>query len=108
MINNNFNDIALQLIKSSATCPICASNTSISPTKKTQAISAQIIDKTDDKSVFYLKCNNCKASMISIISTSENGGNAVVFMTDLTPGEISKFRKQQPISINDVKEIKNI
>ncbi|MEZ7821123.1 MAG: hypothetical protein QMB51_02335 [Patescibacteria group bacterium] len=106
MINNSFNDIALQLIKSSATCPICASGAGSN--KKTQAISAQMIDKSDDKSIFYLKCNNCRASMISIISTSDNGGNAVVFMTDLTPGEISKFRKQQPISINDVKEIQNI
>lgn len=106
MINNSFNDIALQLIKSSATCPICSSGTVTN--KKNQTISAQILDKDEDKSIFYLKCNNCSASMISIISTSENGGNAVVFMTDLTPGEISRFRKQQPISINDVKEIQNI
>ena len=46
--------------------------------------------------------------MISIISTSDNNGNAVVFMTDLTLSEVSKFRKQQPISINDVREIQNI
>lgn len=106
MINNNFNDIALQLIKSSATCPICASG--MNSNKKSQTISAQILDKTEDKSIFYLKCSNCKASMISIISTSDNNGNAVVFMTDLTPGEISRFRRQQPISINDVEEIQNI
>ncbi len=107
MINNNFNDIALQLIKSSATCPICASG--MNSNKKAQTISAQILDRSDDKSIFYLKCNNCKASMISIISTtSDNNGNAVVFMTDLTPGEISKFRRQQPISIKDVNEMQNI
>jgi len=106
MINNNFNDIALQLIKSSATCPICASG--MNSNKKNQTISAQIIDKSEDKSIFYLKCNNCGASMISIISTSDNNGNAVVFMTDLTLSEVSKFRKQQPISINDVREIQNI
>lgn len=107
MVNNSFNDIALQLIKSSATCPICSSGMNDS-NKKSQTISAQILDKNEDKSIFYLKCNNCKASMISIISTSESGGNAVVFMTDLTPGEISKFRKQQPINIKDVKDIQNI
>ncbi len=104
MVNNSFDDVALQLIKSSAVCPMCHGGRS---NKKVQSISAQIIEKTEDKGIFYLKCNNCKASMISVISTSENAGNAIVFMTDLKPEEISKFRKQEPININDVKEIKN-
>lgn len=106
MINNSFNDIALQLIKSSASCPICSANAGSN--KRNQAISAQILDKNNDESIFYIKCNNCGASMISVISTSENGGNAVVFMTDLTPNEIMRFKKQQPISINDVREIQKI
>ena len=104
MINNNFNDIALQLIKSSASCPICAAGNSM-PSKKGHTISAQILDKDEEKSVFYLKCSSCGASMISTVSASENGGNAIVFMTDLSPNEISKFRKQQPINIDDVKEM---
>lgn len=105
MINNSFDDIALQLIKTSAVCPMCHGGQS---NKKVQSISAQIIERADDKGIFYLKCNNCKASMISIISTSESNGNAVVFMTDLTPAEVSKFRKQEPVNISDVKKIKNI
>jgi len=107
MMNNNpFNEIALQLIKSSAFCPICSNNgqENVIP-KKNQSINAQILEKDESQTTFYLKCNNCNASMISIISTSDNNSNGIVFMTDLNPQEVLSFKKNNPINLKDVKEI---
>lgn len=101
MINNSFNDLVLQLIKNSAFCPLCSSNNE----KKNQTISAQILDKNEDNASFYLRCNNCGASMISIISTDNNVGGGVVFLTDLTPEEILKFKEKSPITVKDLKDI---
>lgn len=105
MINNSFNDIALQLIKSSAFCPMCSSENN---ENRNQSISAQMLDKNDSNATFYLKCSNCGASMISIISTNEamGMGNGILFMTDLNPQEILNFKTKQPINISDLKEIK--
>ena len=104
MINNSFNDIALQLIKSSAFCPMCSSENNNE--KINQSISAQMLDKNYSNATFYLKCSNCGASMISIVSINETMGNGILFMTDLNPQEILNFKTKKPININDLKEIK--
>lgn len=107
MINNNFNDIALKLMKSSAFCPICSSNNV--DNKKNHSISAQVLESNEDKNILYLKCSNCGASMISIISLKDNvSAGATVFMTDLSPKEVMDFKKQMPISIKDIKGIKEL
>lgn len=80
---------------------MCSSNNE----KKNQSISAQMLDKNDSNATFYLKCANCGASMISIISVSENIGNGMVFMTDLSPEEALNFKGKQPINVDEFKEI---
>ncbi|HOC96342.1 MAG TPA: hypothetical protein PLM63_00295 [bacterium] len=101
MINNSFNNLILQLIRNSAFCPLCSSNNE----KKNQTISAQILDKNEKTASFYLKCNNCGASMISIVSTDNNMGSGILFLTDLTPEEILSFKEKTPITTKDLKDI---
>jgi len=43
--------------------------------------------------------------MISIVSTDNNMGSGILFLTDLTPEEILSFKEKTPITTKDLKDI---
>jgi len=101
MLDNNFNDITEQLMKSAAVCPLCNNK------NKKSSMTVKLIDRQKDRNIFYAKCNYCGASVISVLDMASSGiGNAVVFLTDLTPAEILNLKDKKPISIDDIKNMK--
>ncbi|MCF7795634.1 hypothetical protein K9M42_00905 [Patescibacteria group bacterium] len=101
MLDNNFNDITEQLMKSASVCPLCNNK------NKKSSMSVKLIDRQKDRNIFYAKCNYCGAAVISVLDMASSGiGNAVVFLTDLNPSEILNLKNKKPISIDDIKNMK--
>ncbi|MDP3771572.1 MAG: hypothetical protein Q8R16_04680 [bacterium] len=86
-----FSQESLRLI---SYCPVC--DTSYNP------MEARVIDERDEKHLMHIRCKKCAHSILALVLTSGMGVSSMGLLTDLTFGDVLKFREAEPITVDDV------
>lgn len=79
-------------------CPICKAEYGLN--------SSEVLDRKEGVASIYLSCPKCLSSLLVTVTFGSSGGILVAAMlTDLKLEDIKKFKKVNPISVDDVIEI---
>lgn len=71
-----------------------------------QPRNAHLLDRKPDISHVYTQCSKCKSSSITFVLKNTMGFITTIGMlTDMTKGDIEKFKDKKPISADDVLEL---
>ncbi|MCH7492215.1 hypothetical protein IID19_01320 [Patescibacteria group bacterium] len=75
-------------------CALC--NVSFTPKE------VSVIGEGDKTQLLHVSCNHCASSIVLLLLMSELGSGSVGLITDLTEGDVRKFKDAEPISADDV------
>lgn len=86
-------------------CPICRAEYGLN--------NSQVLEKNNGIASIYLLCPKCQCSVLVTVTTGMIGGILIAaILTDLKLEDIKKFRRLDPLSVDDVieihKELENI
>jgi len=84
----------LENLKIISSCPVCST--------KYHSTEIRLLEEKADTHLVYIKCRKCHTSVIAVILTNNFGISSMGLVTDLNGEDVLKFRKQPPISSNDV------
>ena len=75
-------------------CPLC--NASFSPRQ------AAVIGEGGDTQLLHISCNHCTSSIVLLLLIGEVGVSSVGLVTDLTGGEVLRFKNSEAVSSDDL------
>jgi hypothetical protein len=75
-------------------CPVCNTMYDLQKFK--------ILAERDQNVLTYIQCSHCGSALLSVLSMSPHGLQAVGLVTDLTSDEVTQFGQQSVVSSNDV------
>lgn len=75
-------------------CPVCNTMYDLQKFK--------ILAERDQHVLTYIQCSQCGSALLSVLSMSPHGLQAVGLVTDMNSDEVSQFEQQAAISSNDV------
>ncbi|HPV70360.1 MAG TPA: hypothetical protein PKY08_00425 [Candidatus Magasanikbacteria bacterium] len=81
-------------IKIISFCPLCQA--------KQEKMSVNILEKNETARLIHLVCQNCQAAVLALVTISPAGLNSLGMITDLSAGEVLKFKDNGPLEADDV------
>lgn len=78
-------------------CPICETSY--------QNLDLKILEERDSGYLVYIKCQKCLNSILTFITTNNNGVSSFSLITDLTASDVIKLKENDYVSSDDVIEI---
>jgi|TARA_B100001971_G_C18200730_1_gene544416 hypothetical protein len=77
-------------------CPLC--NTHYNPSE------AKVLEEKDGAHLIHVECGKCHSSIVAVIITGGIGVSSVGLITDLTSGDVTRFKNQDSVTEDDVIE----
>ena len=78
-------------------CPVC--NFRYDP------LEARVLEEGDSAHLVYIRCRDCKSSILAVIVSSNMGISSIGLITDLNADDVMDFRTAKLISADDVIEV---
>ncbi len=78
-MNSNFQNS----LKAISECPVCR--------KKHFAADIKLIEESENGHLLHIRCKECQASLLVLVSLSESGMNLIGVLTDLSGDEVKKY-----------------
>lgn len=75
-------------------CPLC--HTYFSPQE------AKVLEEAGDTHLLHFMCRKCFSSIVILVLASDLGVSSFGLITDLTEGDVMRFKDQPAVSPNDV------
>lgn len=94
MANTNYNPSPLDNLKLISYCPLC--NTHYNPSE------AKILEQREGAHLIHIECGSCRSSIVAVVITGGIGISSVGLVTDLTSGDVLRFKGQDSLSEDDV------
>jgi len=91
MPQSSFFEEGIKLISS---CPICQS--------KQDKMEVNILDRNEMSRLLHLRCQNCRAAVLALLVISPAGLNSIGMITDLSAGEVLRFKECEAIEADEV------
>ena len=88
--NRSFADMASLV----SYCPLC--NVSFSPHR------AAVVGEEGDSQLLHITCNRCASSIVLLLLIGDIGVSSVGLVTDLTEGEVMRFKSSAIVSSDDL------
>lgn len=91
---SQFSDDGLKLI---SFCPLCE--------RHYDPVEARVLDERDNGHLLHITCRNCSNSIIALVLSGRDGISSVGLVTDLSYGDVVRFRESSPVDTDDVLDI---
>lgn len=89
-----------QGLKTILYCPNC--NSHYNP------LDTRVLEEKDNTHLIHLECTECGSSVVALVMTGGLGVTSIGLITDLTPGDVLKFKNSELVSLDDVIEMHSI
>lgn len=63
---------------------------------------AWVIEEHADRHLMHIRCKKCAHAIIALVLTNDMAVSSVGILTDLTYEDVLKFRKADPVVMDDV------
>lgn len=81
-------------IKLISFCPLCQS--------KHGAMEANILEETGESHLIHLRCQNCQAAILALVTLTPLGLNSVGMITDLSAVDAQKFKEADSLEFDEI------
>ncbi len=65
-------------------------------------MAVSVLDKNETARLVHLECQNCKAAVLALVMLSPSGLNSMGMITDLSAGEVLKFKDEDALEADDL------
>ena len=97
IFSNHSNNLPEEGIKIVSHCPVC--HLQYNP------VEAKILGEIDNAHLIYIKCQNCSAAVLALISTNHFGISSIGLLTDLDGSEVLNIKNREAVDASDVLDV---
>ena len=91
--SSSFFDEGIKLI---SFCPLCQA--------KQEKMAVNVLEKNETARLVHLECQNCRTAILALVMVSAAGLNSMGMITDLSAGEVLKFKEAEDLEADELLE----